>query len=69
MKAYKDKYDVIVIGGALAGLGFCRSQLIADDIFVCPDGDGRRMMDKEWGYFHPCSSYPLSNTIIKIPIE
>ena len=48
--------------------GYCRSQLISGDIFVCPDGDGRRLMDKELGFFHPCSSYPLSDLTIKIPI-
>ena len=48
--------------------GYCRSQLVSGDIFVCPEGDGRRMMDKEMGWFHPCSSYPVSDLVIKIPI-
>ena len=48
--------------------GFCRSQLLAGDIFVSPIGDGRREMDKELGWFHACSSYPLSDLKIKIPI-
>ena len=48
--------------------GFCRSQLLKGDIYVSPDGDGRRAMDKELGWFHPCSSYPLSDITIKIPI-
>ncbi|MDD5887512.1 MAG: iron-sulfur cluster-binding domain-containing protein [Oscillospiraceae bacterium] len=48
--------------------GFCRAQLRAGDIFVSPLGDGRRMMDKEMGWFHSCSAYPLSDLTIKIPI-
>lgn len=48
--------------------GFCRSRLVSGNIFVCPDGDGRRMMDKEWGWFHPCASYPVSNLVVKIPV-
>lgn len=48
--------------------GFCRSQLISGDIFVSPIGDGRRLMDKEMGWFHACSSWPLSDLTIKIPI-
>lgn len=48
--------------------GFCRSQLLEGEIFVSPIGDGRRMMDKEMGWFHACSSWPLSDLKIKIPI-
>ena len=48
--------------------GFCRSQLISGDIFVSPIGDGRRLMDKEMGWFHPCASWPLSDLRIRIPI-
>ena len=48
--------------------GFCRSHLLEGDIFVSPIGDGRRLMDKEMGWFHPCASWPLSDLKIKIPI-
>lgn len=48
--------------------GMCRSQLLSGDIFVSPVGDGRRMMDKEMGWFHACSSWPLSDLTIRIPI-
>lgn len=48
--------------------GFCRSQLISGEIFVSPYGDGRREMDKQMGWFHPCASWPLSDLTIKIPI-
>jgi len=48
--------------------GFCRSELLEGEVFVSPVGDGRRLMDKEMGWFHPCSSWPLSDLKIKIPI-
>ena len=48
--------------------GFCRSQLLGGDIFVSPINDGRRAMDKEFGWFHACSAYPMSDLEIKIPI-
>ena len=48
--------------------GFCRSHLLEGEIFVSPIGDGRREMDKEMGWFHACSSWPLSDLKIKIPI-
>lgn len=48
--------------------GYCRTQLLAGEIFVSPNGDGRRMMDKELGWFHACSAYPVSDLTIKIPI-
>ena len=48
--------------------GFCRSQLLSGDIFVSPIGDGRRRMDKEMGWFHACSTWPLSDLKIKVNI-
>ena len=48
--------------------GFCRTQLLEGEIFVSPEGDGRRMMDKEMGWFHACASYPVTDLKIKVPI-
>lgn len=48
--------------------GYCRSQLLLGDIFVSPLNDGRRAMDKELGWFHACSAYPMSDLKVKIPI-
>ena len=47
--------------------GFCRSLLISGEIFVSPKCDGRRAADKKFNFFHPCSSYPISNIEIDIP--
>lgn len=48
--------------------GYCRSRLLSGDLFVSPLGDGRRAEDKEMGWFHACSSYPMSDVKIKIAI-
>ncbi len=48
--------------------GYCRSKLLSGEIFVPEFGDGRRMMDKEFGWFHACVSYPVSDLSIKINI-
>jgi len=47
--------------------GFCRSALISGEIFVNPFDDKRRIADKLRNYFHPCSSYPMSNLEIIVP--
>jgi len=47
--------------------GFCRSYLISGNLFVSKKSDGRREADKKFNFFHPCSSYPLSDLEIKVP--
>jgi ferredoxin len=47
--------------------GFCRSLLIDGDIYVSPISDWRRAADKKFNFFHPCSSYSLSDIEIKVP--
>ena len=48
--------------------GFCRTKVLEGDFFICPEGDGRRGADRDFGYVHACAAYPLSNMKIKIPI-
>lgn len=48
--------------------GCCRSRLISGDVFIVEDTDGRRMADKKFGYIHICSSFPLSDLEIEIPV-
>ncbi|MCR5761384.1 MAG: iron-sulfur cluster-binding domain-containing protein [Sphaerochaetaceae bacterium] len=48
--------------------GFCRTKVLEGNVFVCPENDGRRGADKDFNYFHACSTYPLSDATIKIPI-
>jgi ferredoxin-NADP reductase len=47
--------------------GFCRSLLIAGEVYILPDSDGRRAADRKFGYIHPCSSYPLSSLEVSVP--
>ena len=46
--------------------GFCRSKLVSGDVFVPSNTDGRRIADIQFGYIHPCSTYPMSDIVIKI---
>ncbi len=49
--------------------GFCRTKVLSGEYYVCPENDGRRAADKDFGYVHACAAYPLSDMTIKIPIE
>ena len=48
--------------------GFCRTKVLSGDFYICPEGDGRRAADKDFGYVHACAAYPMSDMKIKIPI-
>ncbi len=48
--------------------GYCRAKLVSGDVFIPQDGDGRRRADRQYGYVHACSTWPLSDCIIRIPI-
>ncbi len=49
--------------------GFCRSLLVRGDVYVIPDSDGRRAADRDYGFIHPCASYPLGDVELKAPRE
>jgi ferredoxin-NADP reductase len=46
--------------------GFCRSRLEGGDIWQRPESDGVRNRDKDTGYFHPCSAYPISDLRLRV---
>ena len=46
--------------------GFCRSLLIEGEVWQRPQSDGVRAADKDDGYFHPCSAYPMSDLTIRV---
>ena len=48
--------------------GACRVQVLSGECFVPALGDGRRMADKENGFVHSCSAYPLTDMAIKISV-
>jgi ferredoxin-NADP reductase len=47
--------------------GVCHTLLVSGDVFVYPDGDGTRAADRQFGFIHPCSSYPLSDIEVAVP--
>ncbi len=49
--------------------GFCRTKVLAGNVYISPVSDGRRAADKDFGYVHACAAYPLSDCKIKVPIE
>lgn len=46
--------------------GWCRSRLVSGEIWQRPQSDGVRASDKDYGYFHPCSAYPMSDLVIEV---
>ena len=49
--------------------GWCRSRLISGEVYIPEITDGRRWAEKEYGYIHPCSSFPLSDVSVEVPGE
>ena len=46
--------------------GYCRSLLLEGEVWQRPQSDGVRAADKDMGYFHPCSAYPMSDLTIEV---
>ena len=49
--------------------GWCRSRLTAGQVFIPEKSDGRRYSDIEYGYIHPCASFPISDLEVEVPGE
>ena len=47
--------------------GWCRSRLLSGEVYIPAVTDGRRGADKDFGYIHPCSSFPLSDVVLEVP--
>jgi len=47
--------------------GWCRSRLVSGKISPPARGEGLRGADKKFGYFHPCSVFPLGDLIVEVP--
>lgn len=48
--------------------GYCRCRLLSGEVYIPEVGDGRRWADKTHGYVHACSTWPLSDCEIEVPI-
>jgi ferredoxin-NADP reductase len=46
--------------------GWCRSRLLKGRIWQRPEGDRVRARDKDEGFIHPCSAYPLSDISLQV---
>ncbi len=49
--------------------GICRSLLVSGEVFIDPEADVRRRADRAFGYIHACSTYPVGDCEIKIPLS
>jgi ferredoxin-NADP reductase len=49
--------------------GLCRSLLIDGNVFIPKDVDGRRQADIQFGYIHPCSTFPTGDLEMIVPRE
>ncbi len=47
--------------------GWCRSRLLSGSVYTPEENEGRRWADREYGYIHPCASFPLSDLVLDIP--
>lgn len=47
--------------------GFCHSRLVSGDVYVPKSVDGRRVADLQFGYVHPCCTFPLGDCTIDVP--
>ncbi len=47
--------------------GWCHSKLLSGKVYVPASVDGRRLADKEFGFIHPCCSFPLTDVTIDVP--
>ncbi len=49
--------------------GFCHSLCVSGEYYTPAQIDGRRIADKEFGYIHPCATFPLTDMEIIVPSE
>ncbi len=47
--------------------GWCRSRLLSGEVFIPEESDGRRFADAQFGYIHPCATFPLGDITLEIP--
>lgn len=48
--------------------GFCHSHLISGEVYVPKHLEYRRLADYQFGCFHPCCSFPLTDLEINVPV-
>lgn len=46
--------------------GWCHSKLVSGNVYVPKSVDGRRLADFDYGYIHPCCTFPLGDVELVI---
>ena len=49
------------------GCGYCHSKWLGGDYLVADGRDGRRAVDRKFGFIHPCVTYPQADMEIDVP--
>ena len=63
-----EKSGIAVPSECRSGIcGFCHSRLVSGDVYVPKSVDGRRLADLDYGYVHPCCTFPLSDVVLDVP--
>ena len=63
-----ERNGIAVLAHCRSGIcGWCHSRLVSGDVYVPKSVDGRRLADLEFGYIHPCCTFPLSDVVIDVP--
>ena len=47
--------------------GWCHSLLVSGQVYIPATVDGRREADADFGYIHPCITFPLSDVVLEVP--
>lgn len=47
--------------------GWCHSRLISGNVYIPASVDERRMADLDYGYVHPCCTFPLGDVVLDVP--
>ncbi len=47
--------------------GWCRSLMVSGKVYIPPHLEYRRLADRQFGYIHPCCSFPLTDLVLDVP--
>ena len=63
-----EENGIAALSGCRSGdCGYCRSKLLAGEVYVPRRADGRRLADSKNSYIHPCCSFPLTDIEMEVP--
>lgn len=63
-----EKNGIFAPADCRSGLcGWCRSKLVSGKVYIPESVDHRRLADSDFGYIHPCATFPLSDCELIVP--